>query len=211
MAEKKYYVVWKGKTPGIYENWAECNKQVNGFAGAEFMAFTEKDTALKAFREPSQRYFAEKHALFDDKDKSKKNVGLPIYESIAVDGACNMQARIMEYRGVDARTGTEIFRQGPFEGATNNMGEFLALVHALALCKQNNMPNMPIYTDSVTALAWLRNKKHKSETERTPQNAKVFEMLDRAEKWLTSNTYTNPVLKWETRVWGEIPADFGRK
>jgi ribonuclease HI len=211
MAEKKYYVVWKGKTPGIYDSWSECNLQVSGFPGAEFMAFKDKGLAMKAFREPSQRYFAEKKPLFEVSEKDVKSVGLPVYESIAVDAACNMVTRVMEYRGVDARTGKELFRQGPFQGATNNMGEFLAIVHALAMCKQNNLPSMPIYTDSVTALAWLRNKKHKSETERTRENQKVFELLDRAENWLASNTYSNPVKKWETRVWGEIPADFGRK
>jgi ribonuclease HI len=212
MAEKKFYVVWKGRTPGIYENWGDCNKQITGFAGAEFMAFKSRELAQKALQGNPSDYFAQKESkpvIAPTSDDIKK-FGLPIYESIAVDAACNMAKKIMEYQGVDARTGKLLFHQGPFEGGTNNVGEYLAIVHALALCKQMNL-KIPIYSDSVTALAWLRNKGHKSELERTAKNAKLFELLDRADKWLQTNTWENKVLKWHTQAWGEVPADFGRK
>lgn len=42
----------------------------------------------------------------------------------------------MEYRGVDTKTRKQIFIQGPFEEGTNNIGEFLAIVHGLALLKK---------------------------------------------------------------------------
>ena len=117
----------------------------------------------------------------------------------------------MEYRGVYNLTKEQIFHQGPFKDGTNNIGEFLALVHALALLKREGKPTMTIYTDSKTAIAWVRNKKPKTTLEETPKNEKIFELIDRAVTWLNNNTYQNPILKWETEEWGEIPADFGRK
>ena len=34
-----YYVVLSGRQPGIYKNWAECQRQVVGFKGARFKGF----------------------------------------------------------------------------------------------------------------------------------------------------------------------------
>ena len=115
----------------------------------------------------------------------------------------------MEYRGVYLRTGQVIFYFGPVYG-TNNIGEFLAIVHALALMKQKGV-NMPIYSDSRNAILWVRQKKCKTRLERTPRTEELYQLIERAEKWLRENPYTIPVLKWETRQWGEVPADFGRK
>jgi len=133
-----------------------------------------------------------------------------IPNSLSVDAACSGNPGVMEYRGVYTATGQEIFRQGPFQQGTNNIGEFLALVHGLALLKQQNS-TIPVYSDSVSAMAWVRNKKAKTTLEICPENQILFDLIARAEKWLRTNSYSNPVLKWETRIWGEIPADFGRK
>ena len=116
----------------------------------------------------------------------------------------------MEYRGVYVKTGEEIFRQGPFEDGTNNVGEFLALVHGLALLKQRNL-DMPLYSDSKTAISWVKKRKAATKLERTARNAPIFELIERAEKWLQTNSFKTEILKWETEAWGEIPADFGRK
>ena len=130
--------------------------------------------------------------------------------ALAVDAACSGNPGPMEYRGVHLPSGKQIFHFGPVQG-TNNIGEFLAIVHALALLKQKNLPNMPIYSDSRTAQIWVQKKKCKTTLQRTPQTEKLFDIIARAERWLQNNTYTNPILKWDTDNWGEIPADFGRK
>ena len=117
----------------------------------------------------------------------------------------------MEYRGVDISTGVELFHQGPFEDATNNVGEFLAIVHGLALLNQMGQTRTAIYSDSISGMAWVRNKQCRSTLPRTERNAYVFELIARAERWLQTHTYTNFVIKWKTDEWGEIPADFGRK
>ena len=137
-------------------------------------------------------------------------VGLPDFQSLSVDAACSGNPGLMEYRGVYTKTGEEIFRQGPFKDGTNNVGEFLALVHGLAFMKQKNSP-LPIYTDSKTAIAWVKTKKAKTKLEKNDTNAILFDLISRAEKWLAENKYSTQILKWETEVWGEIPADFGRK
>lgn len=134
----------------------------------------------------------------------------PLLPALAVDAACSGNPGVMEFRGVIADTGTEVFHRGPYPQGTNNIGEFLALVLGLAYIKQNNLP-WNIYTDSVTALAWLRQRKCKTKLPRTPENELLFQTVAKAEAWLRANTYTTRIYKWDTEKWGEIPADFGRK
>jgi ribonuclease HI len=116
----------------------------------------------------------------------------------------------MEYQGVDTQTGKLLFRQGPFKKGTNNIGEFLAIIHGLAYLKQRKS-NRIIYTDSRTAMSWVRKKNCNTKLVESPDNKQLFELVRRAVDWLKTNSYTTPVVKWETRAWGEIPADFGRK
>lgn len=196
MANKKHYVVWAGYTPGVYETWAECEAQTHLFKGAKFKSYPSKEEADKAF--------------VNGKEKVIVPIEAKITRSIAVDAAWSTVTKVVEYQGVYTDTKEVIFKQGPYKGGTNNVGEFLALVHALAYCKKNNI-TLPIYSDSKTALAWVREKKINSAIEPTEDNKELIEMLDRAQKWLNSNTYTNKVLKWETASWGETPADYGRK
>ena len=132
-----------------------------------------------------------------------------IKESLAVDAACSGNPGAMEYRGVYVRTNEEVFHFGPMFG-TNNIGEFLAIVHGLALLKQKKL-EMPIYSDSKTAISWVKNKKCKTLLPRNTQSEELFKLIERAENWLKNNTYKTKIHKWETKAWGEIPADFGRK
>jgi len=134
----------------------------------------------------------------------------PLLPALAVDAACSGNPGVMEFRGVIADTGSEVFHRGPFPQGTNNIGEFLALVLGLAYLKKYNL-SWNLYTDSVTALAWLRQRKCKTKLPRTPQNEPLFQMVAKAEAWLRANTYTTRIYKWDTEHWGEIPADFGRK
>ncbi|NDV67294.1 viroplasmin family protein [Dysgonomonas sp. 25] len=208
MAKKNFYVVWNGVKPGIYRQWNEAKAQVEGYDGAIYKSFPTLEQAEQAFRDSPWNYVgknAEKK-----KTVSIHNNAAIIKESLSVDAACSGNPGLMEYRGVYVKTGKEIFRQGPFEMGTNNIGEFLALVHGLALLKQKKL-NIPLYSDSRNAIKWVKDKKCKTKLERIPENEIIFDLIARAEKWLRENTYTTPILKWETDQWGEIPADFGRK
>ena len=148
--------------------------------------------------------------MVNDKMVNVNTSAYPLLPALAVDAACSGNPGVMEFRGVIADTGTEVFRRGPYPQGTNNIGEFLALVLGLAYLKQNNLP-WNIYTDSVTALAWLRQRKCKTKLPRTPENELLFQTVAKAEAWLRANTYTTRIYKWDTEKWGEIPADFGRK
>ena len=117
----------------------------------------------------------------------------------------------MEYKGVATSTGTELFLQGPYASGTNNVGEFLALVHGLAWLQKKKQPEIPIYSDSKIAISWVRQKKCKTKLPINEDTKVLFDLIKRAEIWLKTNPFKNPILKWETKAWGEIPADFGRK
>lgn len=210
MAKSKFFVVWEGKEPGIYRSWEECKRQIHGYAGALYKGFATEAEAREAMVSPCWDYIG-KNAKAKKPDAAKMaEFGMPQMESLSVDAACSGNPGLMEYRGVYTKTGEEIFHQGPFKNGTNNIGEFLALVHGLAFLKQKGS-KLPIYTDSKTALAWLRTKKAKTLLEKNDENAILFELLQRAEKWLRENEFTTEIKKWETEAWGEIPADFGRK
>jgi len=209
-SKNKFFVVWDGKEPGIYTSWEECKKQIHGYGNAIYKGFETEAAAKEAFLSPCWDYIGKNAKEKKPDAELIAKYGMPNFDSLSVDAACSGNPGDMEYRGVYTKTGEQVFHQGPFPEGTNNIGEFLALVHGLALLKQKKL-SMPVYTDSKTAMAWVRKKKAKTELERTARNEHLFELIARAEKWLTENEYTTEILKWHTEAWGEIPADFGRK
>lgn len=208
MAGKKYYVVWNGRKPGIYRTWAECEKQTKGFKGAAFKSFPTLEEAEKAFNQGGN--FGQTASKGSSSKKQISTTFEAIDEnSISVDAACSGNPGLMEYRGVHTKTGEVIFHYGPVFG-TNNIGEFLGIVHALNLLQKEGK-NTTIYSDSMTALAWVRNKKANTTLVRDKRTEELWQLIERAEKWLKENTYSNKILKWDTNKYGEIKADFGRK
>lgn len=206
MAKKKYYVVWSGIQPGIYTSWEECQAQISGVKQALYKAFDNLEEAQRAYASPPQEYIG---AAKKEKKVDHTQVASIIQNALAVDAACSGNPGMMEYRGVYIATGEEVFHFGPMFG-TNNIGEFLAIVHGLALLKQKNL-DLPIYSDSYNALLWIKGKKCKTKLPRDEKSEQLFGYIDRAEKWLKENGYSTKLIKWETDKWGEIPADFGRK
>ena len=210
--KRKWYVVWQGTEPGICDSWAECELRVKGFPGARYKAFATQQEAVEAFRnDPGEMDILRAIARAPREFVNYEAIPGIVRDSIAVDGACSGNPGLMEYRGVDVPTGAELFHQGPFPDATNNIGEFLAIVHALALFAQQGNDYTAIYSDSKTAMSWVRAKQCRTELARTDANVRLFEIIARAERWLATHTWKNPLLKWNTAEWGEIPADFGRK
>ncbi|WP_290080263.1 ribonuclease H family protein [uncultured Duncaniella sp.] len=210
---KKFYVVWNGYATGVFDSWEECQLQTKGYPGAKYKSFDSQEAAVEAYRgDPAEQIellaSIAKHRPAPVNYESFPDIRL---DSLAVDAACSKNPGPVEYQGVWVRTGERIFHVGPIEGGTNNIVEYLALVHGLALLKSQGRPNTPIYTDSRTARAWVRNRQPKTTLPRTPQNERLFEMIERATAWLNANPLTNPILTWDTPAWGEIPADFGRK
>lgn len=209
--KKKFYTVWKGHHTGVFESWEDCKAQIKDYQGAQYKSFATFDAAKKALKENYKDYIGKSKKFASELSKEQlKKIGLPNYNSISVDAASSGNPGKMEYRGVDTKTKKQLFIQGPFEQGTNNIGEFLALVHGLAYLKQRNS-NRIIYTDSRTALSWVKKKACNTKLKRNKKNKALFELVDRAVNWLNEHTYTTAIAKWETKAWGEIPADFGRK
>lgn len=211
MAKKaKYYVVWQGRQTGIFTDWKECEAQIKGFQDAHYKSFDSLQEAESAIQRNYWEFVSKKDKTEVVSKEPPAAVGRPIKESIAVDAAWNTATGDMEYQGVYLRTGERIFLQGPFKDSTNNIGEFLAIVHGLAYLQRHGS-NLPIYSDSKTAISWIKKKHANTKLVLTERNKPVFELLQRAERWLIENKFQNKILKWETEYWGENPADFGRK
>ena len=211
--KKKFYVVWAGHKPGVYSNWDEANSQIAGFSGAKFKSFSSLTAAEQAFKEPADMHYGKG----PKKPKTPKRTRDDWVEmgvdmtAIAVDAACKGNPGPLEYQGVDLETDIDLFHVGPMAEGTVNIGEFLAIVHALALLQNGPGAQRAIYSDSRIGISWVKQKKCKTKLTKTVNNKALFRLVKRAEKWLTENEYKNPILKWETKQWGEIPADFGRK
>ncbi len=209
--KKKYYTVWRGHHTGVFESWDDCKAQIKDFKGAQYKSFSTFDAAKKALNGNYKDYIGKTSKFKSELSEAQlKKIGQPNYNSISVDAASSGNPGKMEYRGVDTKTKKQLFIQGPFEEGTNNIGEFLAIVHGLALLKKHDS-NRILYTDSKTAMSWVKKKKCNTKLEHNKKNKPVFDLIDRAIDWLKNNTYTTVIVKWETKAWGEIPADFGRK
>ena len=204
----KFYVVWKGRQTGIFDSWEACARQVSGFAGAEYKAYTSRAQAEAAW----QGSYAERDAVpttAAPTPERLRQMGVQV-PSVAVDAACARNPGPMEYRGLDTSTWRMLFHHGPFKEGTNNIGEFLAIVDALAWLAEQGL-DWPVYSDSVNATNWVRAGRCRTQQERTARNAALFDRIEQAERWLAGHKSRSPVIKWKTETWGEIPADFGRK
>lgn len=219
--KQKYYVVWQGREPGIYDSWHDCEKQVKGVA-AQFKSFESREEAEAAFKQPYSASITSKAStsgktdtgvLFVDENGMTAikpgTVNPPVLDALAVDAACSGNPGVMEYQGVYVASRKQLFHYRAEKG-TNNIGEFLALVHGLSYLKKHNLHQI-LYSDSVNAIGWVRQKQCKSKLPITADTAELWDYIHRAENWLRTNTYTTEIRKWDTDQWGEIPADFGRK
>ena len=221
--KQKYYVVWQGKLPGIYTSWDECKKQVQGVQGAQYKGFDSLAEAEQASRLPYNSVVVQNTRntpstqntpalVIDDNGMTAVREGVenpPVLDALAVDAACSGNPGVMEYQGIYIPTRTRVFHYIAPKG-TNNIGEFLAIVHGLSYLKKHHL-NQIIYSDSVNAISWVRQKQCKSKLPEDPSTAELWDYIHRAENWLRTDSYTTEIRKWDTDHWGEIPADFGRK
>jgi len=208
---KKFYVVWKGHHPGVYDSWDACRKEVNGVENAQYKSFRSKKEAEEAFKGFYEQYVGLDTTGKVISEAERKKIGEPVVPSVSVDAACSGNPGILEFRGVMTGSKKELFSRGPYPEGTVNIGEFLALVLGLALIKRKGW-KFPIYSDSKTAIKWVKDKKVNTKLKKNQKNKELFDMIDKALDWLRKNDYSSiPILKWRTDVWGEIPADYGRK
>lgn len=213
-SKKKYYVVWEGHDPGVYDNWEDAQEQITGYPGAKYKSFPSQQEAVEAYRGDPSDHIGILKSIAAHRSSSPVNyAAFPeiILDAIAVDAACSHNPGPVEYQGVMVATRQQIFHVGPLAGGTNNIGEFLAIVHCLAYLDKLGRYDIPIYSDSKTAQSWVRNRKAKTNITSTTENQYLRQLIQRAEFWLQTHELRNPIKKWDTEHWGEIPADFGRK
>ena len=206
-SEKKFYVVWKWKKIWIFDSRDVCKESVNGFSDAKYKWFSSKEEAELALQEWWERYYEVKNIT---KKEKIRNEDIPFFaESIAVDAACSGNPWEMEYRWIDLQTWEEIFHE-KFKIWTNNIGEFLAIVHGLKYLWNDNRA---IYSDSRIAMSWVNQWKCKTQinADKNSDFWRTLEAIERAENWLKGNWIKHKILKRNTEDWWEIPADFGRK
>jgi len=208
--------------PGIYTSWADCQAQTNGYPQARFKAYESEAEAKAALSRGWKASFAAAAKASAGGSGAAKgaaakvaaaNGAVPaqvILDSISVDVGSKGNPGIVEYKGVDTRTGEVIFQHPPIAKGTNNLGEFLAIVHALAYLKQKGS-SKTVYSDSVTAMSWVRKKEVSTNLPRDASTQEIWTLVDRALAWLHNNSYSNKIVKWDTKAWGEIKADYGRK
>ncbi|MFB9274041.1 ribonuclease H [Cohnella cellulosilytica] len=210
MTKTKHYVVWAGRQPGVYASWAECQKQINGFDEAKYKSYESKATAEQAYREGWKKHWGSGKKAASAKAGVDALPAEVDYDSISVDVGTRGNPGPVEYKGVDTKTGEVLFAVGPIAKGTNNLGEFLAIVHALAYLKKIGS-GKTVYSDSMNALKWVRQKEVSTTLPRDESTREIWDLVDRAVRWLKTNSYSNKVLKWQTKQWGEIKADYGRK
>lgn len=218
-SKKKFYVVWEGRNPGVYDDWSDAKEQIENYKGARYKSFGSSQEAAWAYREGILASEVGELGSFMKRLRTQESMTAQgdwrrIAEidrsAWAVDAACSKNPGPIEYQGVDLATGQKLFHFGPLPFGTNNIAEFLAIVHALALMEQRGERH-PIYSDSRTAISWVRNMKIKTQLAREQRTEKLFQMMERAMIWLNTHSFRVPIYKWDTDNWGEIPADFGRK
>lgn len=210
-AKQKYYVVWEGFKPGVYTTWAEAQAATKGYSNAKFKSFPTREAAETAYKVGPAEYWGTSKFVSGLSPKELAAIGVPQPKALCVDAAWNSETKVLEYRGVWCKQGSLVFQQGPLEAGTANIGEFLAIVHALGILKKKSL-NAAVYSDSQTARKWVRDKKVNSKSMQTGKTStEINELVQRALGWLDENEYTNKILIWESKAWGEIPADYDRK
>lgn len=148
---KKFYAVKRGRRPGIYPSWPECQQQVSGFAGAIYKGFPSRSAALDWLKGADTPVQPQQLSL--SLDSAAASVSAPTIRLYTDGGSRNhgnkrgqhvknddkaAWAYLIEYRHRQI-TGTD----GEF-GATNNKMEVTALIKALEYLIAHRLNDEPI-------------------------------------------------------------------
>ncbi|RMD97061.1 MAG: ribonuclease H, partial [Bacteroidetes bacterium] len=106
-SKKKYYVVWVGAKPGIYESWDQAKAQIAGFPGAKYKSFPTKAEAERAYRQAPSNHIGKGSGSAKSKTAVVPRSKI-VWNSISVDAACSGNPGVMEYQGVHTKTGQQI-------------------------------------------------------------------------------------------------------
>lgn len=193
--KNKYYVVWRGRETGIFDSWEACRASIDGFQGAQYKGYPTWEEAHEGH---INGYWNE--TIIRKIDAADTEV---IKRSFITDVQCDAEGT-MTYSILDNETLTYIYQSPKYLDANNNVGQFIAIVHALAHLARTS-DTRPIYTTSDTAIAWTKKRECNTRLCRTLNNTNLFDLLIRANSWIANNSFANQILKWNTASWGNPP------
>lgn len=212
-SKQKFYAVRKGYQTGIFLTWEVCEKYVKGYPKAEYKSFYNKDDAEDYMRGKENEYTTVTNS-------NSNSTHIPTGAFLAVDGGTiggnnSNGSTKCQYQIYNSQTQKVELTSKPIVG-TNNIGEFLGIVKAIGILHKQNLHHIPIYSDSLIAIKWVKDKKAKTNLGNNNSSVdsivNTLDMLEAAEKFLHTISLANfTIRKWETKSWGENPADFGRK
>lgn len=201
MKNNKYYVVWKGINTGVYDNWNDCKKQVNGFSGALHKSFESLDEAEKAFEEYSE-------------SPNSTSTSIPpspySIKSFIVNGNCQDTFGEISYRWKISGSTSNAKEINLAMIGTKNIADFIAIVYLIKLSQKVKL-NLPIYTNSKTAKNWILNKKCNHHLFVSKKTEAVLAVIKETEDWLSNNAVENEILFWDSVAWGKFPLVNRRK
>lgn len=201
----KFYVVKKGRNPGIYDTWAQCEEQVTGYSGAEYKSFKNHTEALEYFKKNDEN---KQESFISEKKSTNYTVGNKMlffnmeddlnsmnqegsYESkedsaIAyVDGSYNEKINAYGYGVVFFFKDLTLRFNGPsvdkFSSHRNVAGEVKASLKAMEFALENNCKSLDLYYDYTGIYHWAVGdwKRNNEFTRRYYKNAqKYMEKLD---------------------------------
>ena len=230
--KSKWYVIYRGRRVGVYDNWRECEQETRGFPDAKFASFDTYEEARCSFLKECicgggdcewvQKAFPSICTSSPSGDTWRTCEGGPEIPCVCTDAACtNPVGGDVEYRCVRISNKTaaveQLFAFGPFRLGSNNIGEYVGLVRALMWTStHDSLGSAPIYTDSRVAISWVSNPVAPgSNTTIKAIGDDLRAELKYCDDWIKTPVAKKEVLKrvrhWKTSCWGEIPADYGRK
>lgn len=142
MANKKFYAVRIGRSPGIYPTWDECKAQIHGFANASYKKFQTLDEA-KAF------------ILQKEAKESTIDEGLHIY----IDGSYKVKTGHFSYGLVGFYEGQEFeeyqaYAHEEYKTHRNVSGELFGALRAFSIAKEKGVSYLHLYYDYAGIEKW---------------------------------------------------------
>lgn len=204
----KHYVVRVGHKPWIYNNRTEAKSHIDGYSGAKYKSFPTLESAQQAY----EHGFVGKKGQYTD-NHLRMLMSEDFEVSIATDAACPSNPWPIEYRGVCINNKKEIFSIWPLSGGSTNIAEYLGIIHGLAWMMDHSDYTI-LYSDSKIAINRVETNTFRTQIHETNENKELRDIIRRAQERLRNNPTRKQKIvlkKRPTKLWGQIPADFGRK
>lgn len=165
---KKFYAVKAGRTPGVYETWSDCEKQVKGFGGAIYKSFPTKVEAQAFICDEGMSigdYFASSKTskLIGVKKSIDLDFSEPNHLIAYIDGSYDKHNRSVGSGGIMFLNGNkETFSFGTQEAKYtefwNVSGELLAAMYVMQQALTHGIPKCTLYYDYMGIEMWAMKK-----------------------------------------------------